>query len=187
MCYYMAPASIFVLATLVVTTMLTIGCGSERTQAPQAVQLAAQAAPVHSKFATEAPSAVSRENAVMTKACSADKINDSEPAELVKIDKATPLKISGWAVDDLAGSVPGEIYVELVPASGAARYYARAARLTKRPDVAKAHNNPVFEDSGYDLDGDLEAVPAGAYSVFVAEPVAAGVILCDTRRKIEIK
>ena len=47
-------------------------------------------------------------------------------------------------------------------------YYALATRTKqKRPDVAKALKAPVFENSSYQLDGDISAVPPGKYLISI--------------------
>lgn len=172
---------------LTAAAVFTIACSSQQTAAPQSAHAAAPADSPQAKFTSTAPAPLTRPNPVTSKACSADKINDSDSPAPLKVAKSAKLVISGWAVDDVAGTAPPEIYVELIPASGATKYYARAARLTKRPDVAQAHKNPAFENSGYDLEGDLADVRPGAYAVHVAQSVAAGAIVCDTRRKIEVQ
>ena len=180
------------LCTFIVPVVFTSGCGTYQDTAPKSVQAAEQpnatkATSTSSIFSPSAPSVIARPSRVLSKACAADKINDSPSGELLKAAKSAKLKITGWAVDDIAVAVPAEVFVELVPVTGTAHFYAAAARLTKRPDVAKAHGKPVFENSGYDLDADLSAVPAGVYSVLVVQPVAAGVTSCDTKRRVDIR
>ena len=184
MAYNMVRQSSLPLLCTVVSAILAYGCGSQQSQAPASPQTAPTAS---SSFTATAPAALMRSNPATTKVCSADVINGSESAAQLQIAKSAKLIVTGWAVDDIAGTTPPEIYVELIAASGSTRYYARAARITKRPDVAKAHNNPAFENSGYDLEGDLTDVAPGVYSVQVAQSVAAGGTLCDTRHKVEIR
>ena len=167
---------------LVSATVIAAGCGRDQGEPAKFAQTS-----VRSTFSSVRPAALIGANSVATRACAADKINESEPAALVTVAQASSLSIVGWALDDAAGTVPAEVFVELASDKGGGPFYAAAARLTKRPDVAKAHGNAAFENSGYDLAADLAGVPLGIYSVRVVQPVAAGVLTCDTNRKVEIR
>lgn len=172
-----------ILAGLVWATVLAAGCGGGQEQPAESAQISAQPG---GSFSSVRPAALTRPTSLATKACAADTINESAPAKLVTVSRASLLNIVGWAVDDTAGAVPAEVFVELAPDKGGVPFYAAAARLTKRPDVAKAHGNPAFENSGYDLAAPLAAVPTGVYSVRIVQPVASGVLTCDTNRRVEI-
>jgi hypothetical protein len=183
--------SVFLISTIVLA-VLASGCGNNQDDASKSAKTGGtgaadvKSAPLQSAFSPSQPASLARPNSIATRACAADKINDTDPAGSLRVAQASRLKITGWALDDRAGVVPAEVFVELVSVAGGSRYYAQAARITKRPDVAKAHNNPAFENSGYDLTADLAGVPAGSYSVRIAQPVAAGGLTCDTGRTVEV-
>jgi hypothetical protein len=116
--------------------------------------------------------------------CSLDQIA-GHPAEASnQLGSGDALLFTGWAAD-ANGSVPPVVILEF---AGAARYFAPAARITKRPDVAAALKHPELVDSGYDALLSFAGVAPGTYSVKVDTVSASGVVLqCDTRRKIELK
>lgn len=104
--------------------------------------------------------------------------------------------VSGACSDVINGDVAHlaqALWVLLSPVvilefAGATRYFAQAARITKRPDVAAALKHPELVDSGYDALLSFAGVAPGAYSVKVDMVTASGAVLqCDTRRKVELK
>jgi hypothetical protein len=110
------------------------------------------------------------------------------------VNRNDSVRFVGWAADGATSTVPPVIVVELArektektekkPLS----LYARARRLSKRPDVAKSLNVPAFVDAGYDVLGTFEAAEPGEYTVNVLQVTEAGnAIACDTRKKLKVE
>jgi hypothetical protein len=117
--------------------------------------------------------------------CALDRIGDAaaEPVNRVPLDH--PVALTGWSADIASGSVPPVVILEF---EGATRFFAPAARITKRTDVAQFFKRPELADSGYDALIAFAGLPPGTYAVKIDSVTAAGAVTsCDPRRKIEIK
>jgi len=120
--------------------------------------------------------------------CTVDRVNDSLAAAVNKVSVGSSLNMDGWAVDDKAVSVPKIVMVQLTSVRDNAKFYALASRGTKRPDVAQALNNSVYEDAGFDLkDTALSNVPAGRYETSIIQISGNTAVVCDSGRKLDIE
>ena len=119
--------------------------------------------------------------------CAVDTINSVAAVAVNAVKKSTNLAIGGWAADDRNGSVPPEVSIELVSADGKERVTGAASRGTKRPDVAKAFNTPVFEGAGFDGVVSIEKAASGRYSIWIVQMSNGVSLSCDSKRIVEIQ
>ena len=100
------------------------------------------------------------------------------------VNRSTTPNFIGWAEEE--GTVPPVVVVRLV--GGKKNYFAPAARISKRPDVATALHAPALVDAGYDLIGVLQDVEPGTYAIHVLQVTAAGNSLeCDSRHQLKVE
>ena len=75
------------------------------------------------------------------------------------------LKITGWAIGEVARPVPEGVEIRLVPIFGGGSHLAQGRRLRDelpRPDVAEVFGDPSFVQSGWELRADAsECCPGG--------------------------
>jgi hypothetical protein len=134
-------------------------------------------------FTPERPSALCA--AVHPASCSLDLVDDKVTSDATNVARTNPVFLSGWAADTSTATVPPVVVVELV---GAKSFYAGAARVTERPDVAAATNQVPLLHSGYDVLVTFRMVDPGQYAVRIAQVSDAGeVLICDTRRALSVE
>ncbi len=115
--------------------------------------------------------------------CNVEMINDTMIAKEAVISKKGKIALVGWAANVQSGSVPTTVIVQFSNADGNHDFYGTALRLTKRPDVAKAYNNPLFENAGYDLSADISTMPTGQYTLKIIQVDEKEAIVCNTRKE----
>jgi hypothetical protein len=117
--------------------------------------------------------------------CALDVVAGAPATDVVTVKQDSSPTFVGWAAE--ADRAPPVVLVELVGPKKK-KYFAPASRITKRPDVAAAHNAPGLVDAGYDLIGVLQDVEPATYAVHVVQVTAAGEALeCDTRRQLKVE
>lgn len=116
--------------------------------------------------------------------CHLDAINGviTKSATIAKVE---PMTIGGWAVDDTTGTTPKPVIIRLT--AGSQVFYAETSDRVSRPDVAKALNNPAFEQSGFNLTATLEAVPPGQYTLELLQPTASALLVCPDKGQIIVQ
>ena len=118
--------------------------------------------------------------------CNVEMINDTMIAKEAVISKKGKITLVGWAADLQSGSVPARVIVQFSTADGKHDFYGTARRLTKRPDVARAFNNPLFENAGYDLTVDIGTMPAGQYAIKIIQIAEKKAIVCDAKKRLSV-
>jgi hypothetical protein len=139
--------------------------------------------------------------------CALDVVGKNQAQDMTVIKRGQETVLIGWAADTDTGTVPPVVIMQLAPPSpskpedkkapaskvieykkGEKVYFAGATRITKRTDVAEVQKTPAFIDSGYDLLASFKKVPAGEYTVGIAQVTANGqALVCDTTRRLKIE
>ncbi len=119
--------------------------------------------------------------------CVLDAINGAAAVPVTKIKQPATLTVAGWAVDHRNRTVPSEVSVELVSVDGKERVTGAARRGTKRPDVAKAYNNPAYDGGGFDGGVNVDKAKPGRYSIRIVQKSGATSLSCNLNRAIEIE
>jgi hypothetical protein len=151
-----------------------------------AVPPALGAAPVliEEAFRAERPSSFS--NPEKANSCGLDLIDGAGIGDVATVDADQNVRLVGWAADGATGTVPPIVVLELTREKKS--LYARARRVTKRPDVAAASKVQAFAESGFDVLGNFQNVPPGEYSVTVLQVNDAGnALVCDTRKRLKVE
>jgi peptidoglycan/LPS O-acetylase OafA/YrhL len=140
-----------------------------------------------SSFSASLPDALSGLSLESGGYCNAEMINNVMISNEATVVRKEGLTLVGWAVDDRSAVVPATVIVQLSAMVGERQFYASAGRVTKRPDVAKAFNNPAFENAGYDLASDISVLPVGRYAIRIIQVVQKKAIVCDTKKILSIE
>ena len=115
-------------------------------------------------------------------ACSLDTIDGSYDAH-VTLDRTKPHAFRGWLEDDQHKSA-GDFQIVLV---GDKDFAIQAHTGIARPDVAASLKNPALADAGFNIEGRLDAVPAGEYSVRFLMQSDGKSSWCDAKKEIALK
>jgi hypothetical protein len=115
--------------------------------------------------------------------CALDVINGAPANDVTAVKKPAEVALVGWAADAKNLAIPPVIVVLESPTQ---RYFINASRSLKRPDVAKALKVPALVDAGYAVNATTASVAPGIYAVKVVQTGTA-TLLCDTRRKLDIR
>lgn len=118
--------------------------------------------------------------------CIIDSIN-GEITNSRAVSKKSPLSVSGWIVNDKNNSVSQTVALKLTGVNRKDIFYAYTSGRLSRPDVAKAINNPAFENAGFNLTSNLDEVPPGSYTLELIQPDADNLLVCPNQGFIEIK
>lgn len=86
-----------------------------------------------------------------------DVVNESS-ASSHKVSKATPVKLSGWAVLANKGKTADSV---IITQADNKKVLAVATVNVSRPDVAKALNNPAYKSAGWNATINPSNLPAG--------------------------
>lgn len=100
------------------------------------------------------------------------------PQKETTVARGQPLPIGGWAFDKTSGTSPEDVSIQLVSEDQRTVKIIKAARGTKRADVAKALNVPGAEGSGFDAAADTSALNPGKYAIYVVQKTDAKTMLC---------
>jgi hypothetical protein len=104
-------------------------------------------------------------------------------------NRARLLKITGWAIDEVAKDVPERVDIRLVPTWGVGSYLARGRRLREelpRPDVAQRFGDARLLLAGWELSADGNSIPPGEYKVKVIQSDGIRSWECATKRRLRI-
>ena len=91
---------------------------------------------------------------------SVDAINGMPPQATPSIAVGTPLRVSGWAVDDRAGAPAEAVIVFIDDGPGTAARYG-----LDRPDVARVLGNPAYRNSGFTAEAPTSSLAPGRHSL----------------------
>jgi len=161
--------------------LLFTACGDSKPGAPGMPE------PARVAFSADLPPAIAQATLVFNSQCNMETLNDAPWGnETLTLPKGAPFKVAGWGVVDVAKSVQADtVYVRLHSADG--RVYVANAARTQRADVAQYFNNPFYEASGYEVNGDVTALPAGEYAATLLMTHPGGVTLCDSGRRVTLQ
>lgn len=114
-------------------------------------------------------------------ACALDRVN-KEPIGAVPYAVGDELLFAGWFLPPkgIATSQP-----LVVLDNGISRFAHEFKTGGKREDVARRHNRPETTDSGYNAKLVLAGLPAGEYSVWLAQEGPDG-FRCNTNKSITV-
>lgn len=161
------------------------GCGDGD---PAAVSGDAPAAAVPlTKFTDAVPPQVAAGAIAPGGKCNMETINGARWGTSVPVlDRTSPLRIAGWGVVDADKQVGAEsTYVRLHSADGKGRF--ALAGKTVRPDVGKYFSDPWLDGSGYELNAEIGALPAGDYTATLVMIQGARATLCDSGRRLTLR
>jgi len=116
--------------------------------------------------------------------CAMDAINAPQPDQVITINKADGMNVRGWAFDDVSGTVPSVLVLQLV--SGDQRYYANLNRQGARPDLVNVFGKSEYSGAGYAASIDNSTLPPGRYDILVIQKSGKNNLVCSTYRKLEI-
>lgn len=150
--------------------------------APVATDVPA-AAPEHAAFVAMDAGALGKA-ARVSPDCNLDAI-DNQPVRDASFDHTAKPLFSGWVADSTSGSVPATAKLVLRgPQDFAIELHTGSP---KREDVAKAMKLASFTNAGYQVYGDLSAVPAGTYAMSMLSTVGGQTLRCDISTKVSVQ
>lgn len=151
----------------------------------------AASAPVSSADATVAPessasaqpiaSAVVAGAKLSGQACSLDTIEGSYDAR-VTLNRTKPHAFRGWLENDQQKAA-GEFQIVL---AGNEDFAIDAHTGIARPDVAASLHNPALADAGFNVAGNLDAVPVGEYRVQLLMQMNGNGRMCETKKSLTL-
>jgi hypothetical protein len=161
--------------------------------APAAEAAAARAdVPADAQFASEDTSLADVQSMKEIATCSLESALDlasgaqspgSAPNSYL-VARGTHYKLSGFATNKDAGSVPANIRLLLV---GAQSYAIAAHTGADRPDVASYFKTPAFAKAGYEADAAFDDVAAGDYEVFAIMGEGNDRLACPTHQTLTVR
>lgn len=175
-----------ILLSLISTcTLITLpGCGDD---AVTANGTPAAAVPL-TKFTDAVPPQVAAGAIAPGGKCNMETVNGVHWGTTVHgVDRAEPIRIAGWGVVDAANKIAAEsTYVRLLSTDGKSQQFALATQ-TVRPDVGKYFSDPWLNGSGYEINAEVGALPAGDYAATLVMIRGANATLCDSGRRLTVR
>jgi len=114
--------------------------------------------------------------------------NIDTPKKDITLPVANDFLVGGWAFDKVTGSSPESIELQFASENRKLIETIKAARGTKRPDVAKAFNMPGAESSGFDVVVKAGTLKPAKYSVSVVQKLPDNIsLICSQEHFITIK
>jgi hypothetical protein len=94
--------------------------------------------------------------------------------------------VTGWIGDESTKALPSAPAL-MIRQVGSSRVWQVPVELTvSRDDVAKATGVAALKMSGFSLDADLSALPAGSYRMVLVHDRDGGRLACDNGRELKI-
>jgi hypothetical protein len=119
--------------------------------------------------------------------CNLDRASGTETRRGWRTDTVRPIRISGWAIEDVAQAAPPWIVVELVAPGDRARFFAVATVRSMRSDLAVSlGDGPALRNAGFELVARAESLPRERYAVYLLMHGATGGLACATGRTLEL-
>jgi hypothetical protein len=181
-------------ATLLsVFAVLGVGCSDRNDNKPAATNSAPVSAPVSAPasaqasriaLASDLPSDMKSLPSESGGRCAVDIVNKPLKEEGIAIKRADGFTIYGWALDEVTGSAPQLVLLDLV--KGADNYYAPLNRRGEREDLAKAFSKPEFSNAGFGGSVDIAALPTGQYEIRIIQKLANKNLVCTTKFKVQV-
>lgn len=103
---------------------------------------------------------------------------------VLEFSRARPEFVEGWALYRQDAAKPSSIYIKLA-SDGEASYFAPVTLLS-RPGLGIRLGDAAFDTAGFKVTLGLNDVPAGTYTVQVAQRVGDKVLLCATGRTAKV-
>lgn len=119
----------------------------------------------------------------ITQDCSVDLVNDAIATEVMPVANKTQVRLSGWAADPVAGTLPKAVYLEI---GGANKVYAQVALGGARPDVATHFAKPSLATAGWQATLDMGAVKPGNYELRIIQIGDTANTICDARKALTL-
>lgn len=102
-----------------------------------------------------------------------------------EITKSNSVRLAGWYFDRSRANEPFNIYLDQI--NGPTHLKVDIATRAERPDVATAQNEPAAAYSGFDVAIDLSDLPAGDYSITLADAGRTVESICGVGRGFTMK
>ena len=119
--------------------------------------------------------------------CNLDSVSGTRFDRGWRTDAATPLKFSGWALEDVAKPASEWVVIELAAPGDRARYFAVTTFRSPRADLASAlGDGPGVRNAAFELVARAETLPRGRYVVRVLMRGGTGGLTCETGRVLEL-
>ncbi len=119
--------------------------------------------------------------------CSVELVTGTANATGWRTDTVKPLRFSGWALEDVAYPASEWIVMELAASGERARFFAVTTTRGPRGDlVPTLGDGPGVRNAGFELVARADALPRGRYAIRLLMRGAAGGLVCDTRRVVEL-
>jgi hypothetical protein len=102
-------------------------------------------------------------------------------------DSARPIRISGWALEDVAKPASEWIVIELAAPGDRARYFASTTFRSPRADlVAGLGDGPGVRNAAFEVVARADALPRGRYVMRVLMRGGTGGLICQANRVLEL-
>ncbi|WP_105531216.1 hypothetical protein [Solimicrobium silvestre] len=111
-----------------------------------------------------------------------DNCGINAPLGNTPFNRQTDLLPWGWAFDKATGTVPDQIFMQIISEDHKSSTKATMKRAS-RPDVAKAFGLPI-DMAGYGGQIEVKNLPAGTYSVSIVQTSGNKTIVCTSPSKI---
>ncbi len=140
---------------------------------------------------TELSSAEAVVAPVINEACNLEYVDgvlvpDGNPIEA----KSRVVKVSGWLVDNVTKTLPGQLFVRVYSTSGNGRIWQLpVAQTMERPEVQRIFGGgeAALLKSGFEGQLDMSDLASGKYTLRLSYDRAGELVLCDNGRAVVLK
>jgi hypothetical protein len=102
-------------------------------------------------------------------------------------NSAKPIRISGWALEDVAKPASEWVVIELAAPGDRARYFASTTFRSPRADLAAVlGEGPGVRNAAFEVVARAETLPRGRYAVRVLMRGGTGGLICEANRVLEL-
>jgi hypothetical protein len=115
-----------------------------------------------------------------------DNCGINAPTPGSEVDRSKSVSIWGYAMNKKDWTLPDPVTIRISSLHGNERIVLPAKR-SARKDVADAFDRPEIENSGFGVEADLSALPAGAYMVSVLQVIEGKTFVCNSALPINLK
>lgn len=181
------------LAFVVLICLSAVACDRvEPTTPPEGAASATTAAePAPLPALVELTSAQAVVEPVINEACNLEYVDgvlvpDGNPIEA----KSRVVKVSGWLVDNVTKTLPGQLYVRAYSTSGNGRVWQLAvAQSQDRPEVQRIFGGgePALLKSGFEGQLNMADQAPGKYTLRLSYERGGETVLCDNGRAVVLK
>jgi len=109
------------------------------------------------------------------------------PTKGAVVPLGQPMVVGGWAYDKIGNNrIAPEVKVQITSIT---RDMSKTfdAKPVKRPDVAKAFNDPRLEGAGFTAEVPANSVNPGIYEVTILQKFENSAVVCGAEHTIQIK